>query len=208
MIDFYFDSMRGGLKAEWEIINNPTAPTSPNQVEQTAEGVKLRNDQFDGCETFGLLLNLPKLCEEGRIWGIGFLPGELSFGKMAFYLHNSLTMSMTNTDPGPFGISQDWDPQSSRSYLYMQHGSSNPVEETKIEITDPSEAIYLILTGQDDGTVAAYACADQFSGCHEFGVSNQDTFGGVNLYPAVHNCKSWNSTNGANHWRDFFTLKF
>jgi hypothetical protein len=205
----YVDNMRNGLKPEWQVLN--TNGSVSNTITYSNRGVKMRNDQFDitGSTThFSLLLDEPIEHVPGQFWEVTFIPGELSFGYMQFFLHDTLTDAPTNTNSGPFGISQHWDPGSSKSYLYMQHGSSAPTEDTKIEIVEAGEAIVLRLMALDNGRIKATARADQWDDpLHTFGESNQDSFEGIDLYPCITNIKSYNATDGANLWRSFKALE-
>ena len=205
----FSDNMRNGLKPEWQVLN--TNGSVSNQITYTNRGVKMRNDQFDitGESThFSLLLDVPIIHTPGQFWEVTFVPGELKWGYMQYFLHDSLTDAMTGATQGPFGVSQHWDNTAQKSYLYMQRNSANPTEDTKIEILEGDEPIILTLTALENGSIQAAATSDQWENkSHVFGQCDQSTFGGKTLYPCIHNQKSWNSSDGANLWRQFKARK-
>lgn len=207
MAILFNDPMRNGLKPGWTVLNEQPAAGPDNQIVYSNEGVEMLNDQFDVINTdyhFALRLDTPF---QNAIWEIQFLPGELAFGYMEMFLHTNLT-----DDPiavadmsggGPWGITQHWDPQASgQSFLYLQHNSSNPIEDTKMPIQD--EKINLRLEVTNDGRILASAQADSWGKhYHIFGYSSQELFRDVDLYLVIVNKKSWRSGNtGWNTWRN------
>jgi hypothetical protein len=195
---YYFDNMNNGAGAHTIVVNTGTPPNQA-VVADPPHGLKWRNDQFDSMTNFGFHVDLGVESVEGDIWRLVWIPGELAFGQMRWFVRSDDGMSVTNTNMGPWGIVQEWDPTAGKSYLYAQHGSSTPVEETKIEIIS-GEPVVLDIIQQANGKLRAMASAWYFEDVdHDFGESNQDVFLGEELFASYHNVKSWNASDGSNH---------
>lgn len=194
----YFDNFNNGPDAESVIVNSGS-PANQAVVASPPLGLKWRNDQYDSLTQFGFYVGHGVASTAGTTWRLVWVPGEIAFAQMRFFVRDDVGMSVTNTNKGPWGIAQEWTPSTGESHLYAQHGSSMPVEDTKFKILS-GFPIVLDIVQQANGRLRAFATAWYFDGLtHDLGESNQDTFLGTELFCSYHNVKSWNSTDGANY---------
>ncbi len=200
------DRMKNGIKADWKVFNDQGGQS--NELDYSRKGVKMRNNVFDSCSNFALLLETGFVFSPGLFFQIAFKPGELAGGKMHFYLHTEPVSTFGDESPKPFGVYQDWDHPAGSSCFYRRSGSSAGFEDTKIEIVDGDEWARLRVECMEGGTLKASVRSGQWDDPkHILGENTEGNFEGRTLYACVHNCKSWNASGGANLWKNMKVIQ-